>query len=521
MHWKRFKALPKEEKQNEAYYLIGLDIGNDSSGIAFFNMSENAPEVIDLSGGYGRPSVPTVMQYVAETKEWVFGEYALLNRGMGAEITLSALIERLGSHEYVDLDHRPVSVVTLLGLFIKEMISNVKNINPRAEIVGIVAAVPSYFSEQAREEFSRAIKSAGYEKELIALVSDRECVFAEYYRTHTPQEERALLLDYGSREVRGGLYHIIPQGSTVAVKSMSSLFDDAIGTAKINDAVFEMFTGFYTDNTHTVPHSLKQPVQEQLQSFAWQHKDILFQKNIRVKPAKLYFNFAYPPFQQTIAYELVEKLVRPYHKQFNRFIQEVLEKTLYEDVEINAGDVNRVLCVGGGFEMLWAREAVAALFGRAQAQYYKNAKIVTAEGAATVAALLTDATEGYVISVEDRHQLHTDIGLTAEGGKFIPLVERNAFWWQKHPARLLIFKNACGAEPPELELSAREANGETRKLSSVRLDGLPERPKGVTRLRVQLRFASNTDLTATFTDCGFGELFPRVAYEREYTVNIS
>ncbi len=238
MHWKKYKAMTPAEKNDEVYYIIGLDIGNDSSGIAFFNLAEGAPEIIDLSGGYGTPSIPTVIQYIAETREWVFGEYAILNRGVGTEITLSQLISRLGNFEYIDLDKRPVSVVSVLALFLKELLSNVKSINPKAEIVGIVVAVPGYFSEQSREELQRAFKIAGYEKELIAQVSDRECVFTHYYLNHPPREERVLLLDYGSREVRGGLYHAEPVSEHVVIKSMSSLFDDAIGTSKVNDDVY-------------------------------------------------------------------------------------------------------------------------------------------------------------------------------------------------------------------------------------------------------------------------------------------
>lgn len=519
MNWKRFKNLPIAQKNNESYYILGLDIGNDSSGIAFFNMAENAPEIIDLSGGYGRPSIPTVMQYIAETKEWVFGEYALLNQSVGAEVTLNALIERLGSHEYVDIDHRPVSVVSLLGLFIKEIIGNVKNINPRAEIVGIVAAVPGYFSEQAREEMTRAFKSAGYEKELIALVSDRECVFTHFYQTHTPREERALLLDYGSREVRGGLYHIVPQGDTVAVKSMSSLFEEELGTAHINEEVQALFSAFYTQNTGTEPHAWNKPVRDQLAAFAYQHKDILFQKNIRTKPVKLYFNFAYPPFQQTVTRAQAEELTNPYQRRFNRFIRDVLEKNLYENVEISAGDIDNVLCVGGGFEMLWAREAVGSLFKKAQIQIYKNAKIITAEGAATVAAIRLGAAEGCTIVMEDKHQLRVDIGLASGRDAFVPLVERNAFWWQKHPARYFIVNNAYEGSLP-VELAARGTDGEIKMLTAVNLDGLPERPKGVTRLRAEPRFTSNTELTVTFTDDGFGDLFPRTDYTRSIQINI-
>ena len=118
MHWKRYKALSLLEKRNESYYIIGLDIGNDSSGIAFYNLIENKAEAIDLSGGYGKPSIPTVMQYISETKEWVYGEYALLNRGAGTEVTLTGLMDRLGRYEYVEIDHkliRPAEVDSLCG----------------------------------------------------------------------------------------------------------------------------------------------------------------------------------------------------------------------------------------------------------------------------------------------------------------------------------------------------------------------------------------------------------------------
>ncbi|MDR1664141.1 MAG: DUF5716 family protein [Clostridiales bacterium] len=515
MNWKRYKSLPAEQKRNEIYYILGLDIGNDSSGIAFYNFSVGAPEVIDLSGGYGRPSVPTVMQYIPETKEWVFGEYAILNRGSGTEITLSALMARLGSHEYVEIDRRPMSVVSVIALFIKELIGNVRNINPKAEIAGIVVAVPSYFSEQAREEYIRAFKLAGYEKELIALVSDRECVFAHYYATHTPREEHTLFIDYGSREVRGGLYHVVPSGREIAIKSMSSLFDESIATAKVNESIRELFLDFYIENTGENPASA-----EMINAFAYQHKDILFQKNIRSKPVKLYFNFAYPPFQQTVKHAHIEALTAPYLNRFHQFAREVMEKNLYGVQELTFSDISNVICAGGGFEMLWTREAVAHLFKHAQVQFYKNTKIVAAEGAALSAAMLLGAAEGYKIVLEDRHQLSSDIGLVSGKDHFLPLVERNAFWWQNHPVRLILVKDEIKGGMT-LTMASRSVDGDITPLGNVLLDNLPARPKGVTRLGAQVSFSSNTDLTARFTDLGFGEMFPGVDYERAVSFNLA
>jgi molecular chaperone DnaK (HSP70) len=525
MHWKQYRNLPAEQKRDESYYVIGLDIGNDSSGIAYYNIAENTPETIDLSGGYGRPSIPTVMQYIAETREWVYGEYAILNRGVGTEVTLNDLIQRLGSFDYIDIGHRPVSIVSILALFLKEILSSVRNINPKAEIVGIVAAVPAYFSEQAQAELTRAFKAAGYERELIALVSDRECVFAHHYQRHTPREERALLFDYGSREVRGGLYHVMPQGERIAVKSISSLFDDTIGTVSVVSDVCDLFESFLMAQQSV--KALSKQMTEQVSAFVYQHKDMLFQKAIRTKPAKLYFNFAYPPFQQTLSHADATRLIKPYTQRFNRFMRDVLEKNLYEE-EIRPQDISAVLCVGGGFEMLWAREAVGDMFSQAQVRFHKNAKLITAEGAALVAAQRLGMAEGPAVSLEDRHQLTVDIGLS-DGDNFLPLVERNAFWWQKHPDKLVLVNKAVGdpedwvknsLEPLRLRLAQRTASGEAHYLADLELVGLPERPKGTTRLGLGLAFSSNMDLTVKVRDLGFGEMFPQTEYEREFAVRL-
>ena len=510
MNWKKYKSLPAAEKRSEAFYIIGLDLGSDSTGMAFYNMATNSPESIDLSGGYGKPSIPTVMQYIPETKEWVFGEYAVLNRGAGTEITLYSLVERLGQFDYIDVDRRSLSVAGILALFIKEILGNVRNINPKAEIVGIVATVPAYFSDQAYEELHRAFKLAGYEKELIALVPDRECVLAHYFNTAPQQAGHVLLLDFGARELRGGLYNITTTDTGVLATSMSSLFSDAIGMIKINNDICEFFGDFVREETAHKPRQLR----DQITAFSYQHRDMLFQKNIRTRPIKAYFNFTYPPFQQTITHENVQSLMRPYTRRFDGFVRDVLGKSI-SDTRLTPGNVDAVLCVGGGFEMLWAREAVTALFENVH--FYKNPKMVTCEGAAIVAARALDITNKS-LTLEDRHQLTGDIGL-ADGQNFLPLVERNAFWWQNHPAKLVIVNQDVDSGL-KLNLCTRNKVGEVHSIGNMLLGELPARPKGVTRLEVAVHFESNADIVLTVRDAGFGEMFPKVEYEREVRLRL-
>jgi hypothetical protein len=57
-------------------------------------------------------------------------------------------------------------------------------------------------------------------------------------------------------------------------------------------------------------------------------------------------------------------------------------------------------------------------------------------------------------------------------------------------------------------------------LKSVSLDGLPNRPKGTTRLRAEIAFASDTEATAKFNDAGFGEIEPAIDYEEVFSASL-
>ena len=487
MNWKKYKSLPPEEQGNENFYIIGLDLGSHSSGLAFYNLSTRQAEVIDMSGGYGKPSIPTVMQYIPESKEWVFGEYAVLNQGTDNEITLRDMLSLLGQFEYINVDKRNLSVASILGLFIKEVLGNVRNINPNGQIVGIVATTPAFATPQVNEELTRAFKSAGYEKELIALVPDRTCALTHYLYT-AEVAENIMLLDFGATQLRGGAYHI--QGSHITATQY--YFNQSAGTQSIDASTTDYLSQF----TGNVP---------QLAAFTHQHKDMLFSRNIGDKPVKLYFNFTYPPTMHSVTAQDIAQLLSPHIKTFEKFIQPMYNRDI------------TIICTGGGFEMQWARDSIEKICP--QAILYKNPKMVQAQGAALVAAnyIMADPPSTH-ITLTDTNQLPVDIGLF-DGKNFLPLAERNTFWWQHHTPKLILVNQTVHGDL-DLTLATRTKDFDIMPIGIAKLKGLPKRPKGVTRLRAGLTFATNHRVTLTIADMGFGELYPQVDYSQETTINI-
>ena len=502
MNFRKFRNLSASEKRDETYYLIGLDIGNNSTAIAYFNAASEQPESIDLSGGYGKPSIPTVVQYIPETKEWVIGEYAILNQGAG--IVFSDLLKRMGNNEYVELGGRLVSLAGVFAVFIKEVLLNIKNINPKAEIVGIVCTVPAYFSEAQTTELKRVFQLAGYEKELMGFVSDRECVLAEYLHVRETADELVLVLDFGSRELRGGVYSISSFGGETKAVCLSFYFDESVSMDSLDGGVFKLFMSF-------LDGSAKDGYKEEMAGFHHQYKDMLFQKNIRERPLKLYYNFVYPPVQCVLTYGMADRLIRPYERKFVAFVKEVVEKS-----KVSA--IDAVLCAGGGFEMLWAREAISRVFDRETVRFAKSSKLVGAIGASVISAGKAGLLDNKLV-LEDTQKLEVDIGIS-DGMSFFGLAARNSFWWQKFPPKLvLVHREVTGNL--EVGFAKQTPDGITEEIERLLLEGLPNRPKGVTCLEIEICFSSSNTLEVIVRDVGFGELFPKSDYEAKFSLQLS
>lgn len=511
----------------EEAFILGLDLGDATSSLAVFDMHRGEAEVVDVSGGYGKPTVPTVMQYVVQTREWVVGEYAVLNAGAPGTVLVGGLLSRLGKREYIDIDGRPTPLCAVLGIFIKELAGYVKNINPSAEVVGIVACIPAYISEEAKAELLQAFSKAGLERELIGFVPENECVLYACSRRKSFAAKigkRILMLDMGAKELRGALMEVRSfEEASLVLCSASSLFEGDIGTNSVNALVDSMMLKLYSEQQeYTAQGNVSsESIQRQLQIFAHQHRDMLWGKAIAQKPVRLYFNFAYPAFVKSVSKEDVRALVHDTSLRMQHFIARLLRN----DTAKAGQGVDIVVMYGGGFEMGWARELVQAEFKSSEIIAFKNSKTIAAEGAAVAAAIRLGILPQLSIEIEDMNRLTFDIGIMVRSGnnreRFMPLVEQNSFWWQKRRTCYIILGGAVGRAPIEIALLQRDTRGEILPMAILSLDGLPPRPPGTTRISLDISFPSFNRVQCCIKDLGFGEIFPASDAEAENVFDVN
>lgn len=523
MSWKIFrKQIEATDFKDETKFILGIDIGTRATKVAIWNVNRRQAELIDMSGGYGNPSIPTVMQYIPENREWVYGEYALLNRGYFEDITIHNLLSKLGTKELIDISGKPMNIPSLLSRYIKEIIEMCKNINPNGEVIGVVAAVPDYFSEGAREELKRAFAMAGLDKVLITLMSYRECILRYlYFENDLISKENILFMDYGGQQIRGGLIKVNPKDNVnIECESLSFLFDSSLGGRKLDHLLRELFIDFYCNEIGILKTQLTEEIIHQIEVFAYQNKSLLFQNYYKRKPTKLYFNFAYPAFQKTATIEDLNKWIEPFSVSIKEFIKDLLDKTI--NGVINKEEVQKVIAVGGGFEMNWMKELLENEFSEIPIISPKEAEGTVALGACIGAASYLRIIPERIIKLSDNHRLTSDIGIKGvfeRKSRFIPIIEKSTFWWQKSKPKTFILD--IGKENfLDIPIYKRNELGEIIQIHTIELSNLPNRPSRTIRLKFSMEFRQYDQIETEIKDCGFGDLFPPSEYTQTFIIGL-
>lgn len=511
-----YKDFFSKEKPNENHFILGIDIGSKTSAISYYDFTKKKPEVIDISGGYGKPFTPTVLQYIKDTEEWIFGEYAIVNQGNEDELTFTNLVEHLGQNISWDLEPKILQTHELLGIFIENLIDNVKSVNPKAEIIGIVVVTPDYFKDEAKEELYEAFSFAGYAKKIIEFTTNTNAVLNSYYHTHTNLDElkrvgeNICVIDYANTKLSGGIYNCNLKDNTIIATNITYKDTELLGTKTLDSDLIDYFTQFYCNQTSQKEEDLDPLTIDQLRNFVHEHKDLLFQKDISAKPVKLYLNFAYPPLQKALTKEELDDLLKTHKENFTEYI-----KTLF------SVDVLDLILTGGGSSMLWVRQLLDELLVDTNKTYYKNAAVIASEGGAIVGLNLLGLGQNDfdLVKIENPNTVDYDIGIITEfSGKktFVPIIEKNNFGIDKKEGKVFILDEKEDCENITIEICKKE-NDNFMVLKECILENFPKRPPRCTKMLIEIGFDGYNNMAVLVKDLGFGEIYPKTDYMQLFT----
>ena len=495
----------RKDNEDSQKLVLGIDIGDGSSCVAMYNAAVGNSEIIDFSGGYGRASVPTVLQFCPESDEWVFGESAVMNIGGGDEVNIWGLASALERGEDVEVSGVCYSAVELIGRFIKEILSMTCYINPNAEISGIVVSCNDYMSQSAKSRLSEAIGYAGQDNKIVSYKTDSECILTKILCEEGLANGKAVILDYGSRGFRIRIFNIEVISGSIKATVLYSKFDRNLSLADVENDVSEAVIGYYCDETGSKRENLSREIKTHLKHLSRSHRDLFFQKGKKEKPVQLYYNFAHPPFRKAVTLEISEQLIDKHKRRLDSLLDKL----------INYGEISLVICVGSGFEMPWAKEVVNERFKECSVICPKAPKNVQVSGAALISASILNICEAKSIEVIDPFKAIGNFGILIKcdySARFLPLIEKGMHISSETKKHIVIIEEST-ENPVCIDIYSGSSRGkELELIESILVQGLPVRPKRVTKLGIRFNLLNQIELEVSLTDEGFGEIFPKTDY---------
>lgn len=495
---------------DENKFILGIDLGNLTSTVSYFNFNQMSIDIVDISGGYGKSSIPTVVSYSFDSDEWIFGEYAILIKSFDNYFTIENIVDNLGKNISYSYKSKNISLTFALSKFLLFLIESVKNINPNANIEGIVLSIFSYSNEKVIEDIKESFRMANMENLILKIVDDRECILENYLYKNKTLGDKVLILDYSNRQLRTYIFEV---ESKVNIKCIKTCFKDELGQKIIYDRAKNLIIKKFMEETGKV--NLTEYEKSNLDIFVYQQFDIIFQRK-NFNDIKLYYNFYYPPFQKVISKQEIFNIISYFEIEINLFFN-----NLFEDLSFNKNDIKDIILTGGGTEIYFIDRLIKTIFNLDK-NFKGTLKRNISDGACIIACQELNIMPKTGINIKDLNKINYNIGVFSQRfkeEKFISLVFKNSFIWQKNEKRIF---NITSKDSLDFGIFIEYEKEKFKLIKniSVNLDEFCDRDIKTIRLAMYIQFKNIKEMVFTIEDFGFGDIYEKIDFKREYLIKL-
>jgi len=524
------KQIEETGKFPEDWYILGIDLGTTNSVISYWDNQNKRPEAIDVSNGFGKIPLPSVVQYRKDDggrEEWVIGEEAYRSMKMYPETTVRSIKRDMGTNKTVRLGGKDYLPEEISAKLLAELVSHAQNLNPKAEIVGLVVSVPYDFDDAAQKATKRACEMAGLADKLICLIKEPSAAALAYnFRHRLNEDEKIMVFDFGGGTLDITIFHVIERDeSRIKLQVISQGGDAEHGGDDVDAYLIEACNTFIRDKTGHPASELAVENQVELIMRAREAKERLS----GVQRFRIPFTFCIPPFVEQISREEFHQLIKHFIDKTRKLVMKALRETYTGS--LTPEDIDRVLLEGGSAQMPWVREMLLDIFSDESKIYSSERPALDISLGATYYAAMKMGllshpdVESEKFSVEFDVAVSHDIGLELDNGvrkSFFPMIRRGTSYALAKKSHVFTLSGQTAEEMTEFDLRILERIQQDdpfeacKPIGEVSIKGLPLRPSGKTKLRITLMVEEGGTVRGIVEDMGFGEEFAPSGFKETF-----
>ena len=465
--------------------IIGIDLGTTNSCVAV--MEGGKPTVI--ANQEGARTTPSVVAFT-KNGERLIGEPAKRQAVTNAENTISSIKRDMGTDHGRTINGKKYSPQEISAMILQKLKGDAENYLGE-KVTEAVITVPAYFNDAQRQATKDAGKIAGLD---VKRIINEPTAAALAYGLDNEKEQKIMVYDLG-----GGTFDVsvIEIGDGV-IEVLATAGNNRLGgddfDQKIVDWMISEFKskeGVDLSGDKMAMQRLKEAAEKakkELSAATTTNINLPFITATADGPKHFDMDLTRAKFDE-LTHDLVEKTAEP--------VQRALS-----DAGLTAGDLSKVLLVGGSTRIPAVQDKVKALTGHEPSKSLNPDECVAIGAAIQGGKLAGDAGACEILLLDV-----TPLSLSIEtmGGIATRLIERNTTIPTK---KSQIFSTAADNQTAvdiNVVQGERQFAKDNKSLGQFRLDGIPPARRGVPQIEVTFDIDANGIVNVSAKDLGTGK----------------
>ena len=492
--------------------IIGIDLGTTNSCVAVMDGGE-AKVIENAEGDRTTPSIiayssdgetlvgqPAKRQAVTNPDNTLFAIKRLIGRQFGDDVVQKDIkmvpykIDKADNGDaWVDVNGEKMSPPQISAQVLQKMKRTAEDFLGE-DVKEAVVTVPAYFNDSQRQATKDAGKIAGLDVKRI--INEPTAAALAYGMDKKTGDSTVAVFDLGGGTFDISVIEIAETDGEHTFEVLSTNGDTFLGgedfDLRLIDYLAEEFKKESGMDLHNDPLALQRL------------KEAAEKAKIELSSAQqTEVNLPYITADASGPKHLVQKLTRA---KFESLVEDLVERTLdpvkvaIQDADLDVGNIDDVILVGGQTRMPLVQQKVADFFGK-DSRKDVNPDEAVAVGAAIQAAVLSgDVNDVLLLDVTP-----LSLGIETLGGVASPLIEKNTTIPTKKTQVFSTADDNQTAVTIHVVQGERKQAAQNKSLGRFDLSDIPPAPRGMPQIEVAFDLDANGILNVSAKDKATGK----------------
>ena len=469
--------------------VIGIDLGTTNSCVATIE----GGEAIVIANAEGARTTPSVVAF-AKDGERLVGVTAKRQAVTNNERTFMSVKREMGTNWKEGVDDSEYTPQEISAFILQKLKADAEAYLGH-EVKQAVVTCPAYFTDAQRKATKDAGRIAGLE---VLRIINEPTAAALAYGVDKEDDQTILVFDLGGGTFDVSVLEIYQVDDQPQIEVKATAGNNRLGGDDFDERVihwcvseFKKSSGIDLSGDSQAMSRLKEAAEKakiELSGTQTSHINLPFITMKDGNPEHLDLNLSRAQFDDLTA-DLVEATMKPTQRAM-------------KDAGVKAGDIDKILLVGGSTRIPAVQAAIEKETGKAPFKGI-NPDEAVAMGAALQAGIIV-GDEG-VTDVLLLDVTPLSLGIETLGGVSTPMIERNT----TIPTRRSEVFSTAADNQPAVEVHVLQGERKFAKdnvtLGKFFLEGIPQAPRGIPKIEVTFDIDANGIVSVSAKDMGTGK----------------